>query len=62
MENKKSKAIKTVATALAGTLVAGVVLCSCAPFYGRVGEMIESVADVGREKIEEAREEYAVGG
>lgn len=62
MENKKSKTVKTVAAALAGTLVAGVVLCSCAPFYGRVGEIIESVTDVGREKIEEAREEYAVGG
>ena len=60
MNNKKSKVIKTAAAAAAGLFVAGV-LCSCAPLYGKVGEMMESAAGLGREKVAETREERNVG-
>lgn len=54
MDSKKRRVLKTVAAAAAAVIVVGV-LCSCSPFYGKVGEMMESVASVGREKAEEIR-------
>ena len=56
MNSKKSKVIKTVAAAAAGVIVVSA-LCSCAPLYGKIGEMMAAAVSVGREKIAEAREE-----
>jgi len=41
MNSKKSKVIKTVAAAAAGVIVVSA-LCSCAPLYGKIGEMMEA--------------------
>lgn len=47
--DSKSRPIKMIAIIAAGMLAAGV-LCSCAPFNGKAGEMLKAVTSVNQNK------------
>ena len=47
--DSKSRTIKMIAIIAAGMLAAGV-LCGCAPFNGKAGEMLKAVTSVNQNK------------